>query len=103
MGSVTYLRPVMNQAAVERMLVEVEAAVADGCDVGERRHVLRDSIAALKVDQERLLEVIEGLRAGPPSHDATVVAQLSRLDDACSGLHTNISLMIRKANRLLAS
>lgn len=103
MGIVTYLRPAMGPDAAERLLAEVEAALGEGRDLGDRRGVLREIIDTLHIDQARLLDVIGGLRAGPSSDHPILAAQITRLDEACSTLHTNISLMLRRADRLIAS
>ena len=103
MGSVTYLRPAMGRREAERLLADVEAAVAAGRHLGDRRCVLGDIILGLQRSQAHLLDVIEGLRVERPSQDPTLAAQIVCLDETCSMLHTNISIMIRKANRLITS
>ena len=61
MAAIAYLRPPCSRAGTERLLADVERAIAAGIDLGDRREAMRDVTRDLRRNHALLRSAIEDL------------------------------------------
>lgn len=102
MAEIAYLRTHYNQEGAQRVMDDVEQAVAAGVELGDRRPMMNALTSDLHRNYERLLSAVVELRATDAGQDPTGPALVKAAEEACSDLLRRLGPMLGQADRLNA-
>ena len=102
MAALVHVRPRHSPAGARRLLAEVEAAVAGGAELGDRRVVIGELTRDLHRNFARLQSAIVELKAFGASCDPECLRMIRLGEQACAEVLDRLGPLLKQADRLNA-